>query len=358
MIDPDGLLRNPIPPPVHIEDVIADRKTYLPQSRLHLPALTRDLEIDYTALSFVVPQKVHFQYKLEGYDRDWQDAGTRRQAFYSNLPPRNYIFRVKACNSGLWNEAGASLDFFVAPAYYQTNWFRFFCVAAFIALLWVLHRWRVHELKVHEGRLQDVVETIPAMTFTTLSEGSCTFVNKRWTEYTGLSVEQSSGTGWQTAIHAEDLARNAEKWRISVAAGQLFEDEARFLRAIDGEYRWFLVRGVPLRDRHRRILRWYGTLTDIEDRKRAEDALQQSQLYLAEGQRLAHMGSWAFDAAGFEYWSPELFRIHGLDPSNEPPTVEEYLALVHPEDRAFMKRGITNMLADRRALTSQNECAV
>ncbi len=98
-----------------------------------------------------------------------------------------------------------------------------------------------------------------------------------------------------------------------------------------------------------RIVRWYGTLTDIEDRKRAEDALQQSQLYLAEGQRLAHMGSWAFNAAGFEYWSSELFRIHGLDPSNEPPTVEEYLALVHPEDRAFMKQGITNMLADHRA---------
>ena len=87
-----------------------------------------------------------------------------------------------------------------------------------------------------------------------------------------------------------------------------------------------------------KIVRWYGTLTDIEDRKRAEDALQQSQLYLAEGQRLAHMGSWAFNAAGFEYWSSELFRIYGLDPSNEPPTVEEYLALVHPEDRAFMER--------------------
>jgi hypothetical protein len=142
MIDPDRELRNPIPPPVHIEDVIADRKTYSPRNGLHLPALTRDLEIDYTALSFVVPQKVKFRYKLEGYDRDWQDAGTRRQAFYSNLPPRSYPFRVKACNnSGVWNEAGAALDFFVAPAYYQTNWFRFFCIAAFIALIWALHRW-------------------------------------------------------------------------------------------------------------------------------------------------------------------------------------------------------------------------
>lgn len=217
MIDPDGLLRNPIPPPVHIEDVIADRKTYSPQSGLRLPSLTRDLEIDYTALSFVVPQKVKFQYKLEGYDRDWQDAGTRRQAFYGNLPPRSYTFRVKACNnSGVWNEAGTSLEFFVAPAYYQTNWFRFFCVEAFIALLWALHRWRVHRLTRQEKHLRDVVETIPAMTFTALSNGSSTFVNKRWTEYTGLSVEQSSGAGWQCAIHPGDLVRHSENWRISM----------------------------------------------------------------------------------------------------------------------------------------------
>jgi signal transduction histidine kinase/ligand-binding sensor domain-containing protein len=146
MIDPDGLLRNPIPPPVHIEDVIADRKTYSPQSRLHLPALTRDLEIDYTALSFVAPQKVHFQYKLEGYDRDWQDPGTRRQAFYSNLPPRNYSFRVKACNnSGLWNEAEAALDFNITPAYYQTKWFLALCIATVSAGLYLLYFLRLKQ---------------------------------------------------------------------------------------------------------------------------------------------------------------------------------------------------------------------
>jgi PAS domain S-box-containing protein len=301
VIDPDGLLRNPIPPPVHIEDVIADRKTYSPQSGLHLPALTRDLEIDYTALSFVVPQKVHFQYKLEGYNRDWEDAGTRRQAFYSNLPPRIYTFRVKACNnSGLWNEVGVSLDFFVAPAYYQTNWFRFFCVAAFIAMLWALYRWRVHRLTSQEKHLRDVVETIPAMTFTALPDGSCTFVNKRWTEYTGLSVEQSSGVGWQRAIHADDLARNAEKWGVSIARGEPFEDEVRFRRASDGEYRWFLVRGVPLRDRHRRIVRWYGTLTDIEDRKRAEqerEKLRQLEDDLAHINRVSVLGEMAASLA-------------------------------------------------------------
>ena len=255
-----------------------------------------------------------------------------------------------ACNnSGVWNEAGASLDFSVAPAYYQTYWFRLSCFAAFVALLWALHRWRIRQLKGQEKRLRDVVETIPAMTFTALSDGSNTFVNKRWTEYTGLSVEQSSGAGWQRAIHPEDLVRHSEKWRISVATGQLFEDEARFRRATDGEYRWFLVRGVPLRDQHGNIVKWYGTLTDIEDSKRAGEALQRSELYLREGQRLAHTGSWAFNSAGFDYWSSELFRIYGLDPSGKPPTVEEYLDLVHPEDRAFMKQGIAKMLDDHLA---------
>jgi PAS domain S-box-containing protein len=301
MVDPAHIASNSVPPPVHIEEVTADRERYQPLEGLGLPPSTRDLEIDYTALSFVVPQKVHFRYKLEGYDRDWRDAGTRRQAFYSNLPPRNYTFRVKACNnSGVWNETGASLEFFVASAYYQTNWFRIVCVTAFIALLWALHRWRVYQLKSQEKRLRDVVETIPAMTFTTLSNGFCTFVNKRWTEYTGLSVEQSSGSGWQRAIHAEDLARNSEKWRVSVSAGQLFEDEVRFRRSADQESRWFLVRGVPLRDRHGRILRWYGTLTDIEDRKRAEqerEKLRQLEDDLAHINRVSMLGEMAASLA-------------------------------------------------------------
>jgi PAS domain S-box-containing protein len=301
VVDPKHLSRNEVMPPVAIEDLIADRKVLGVRAGMRVPALTRDLQIDYTALSFVVPQKVHFQYKLEGYDRDWQDAGTRRQAFYSNIPPRDYTFRVKACNnSGLWNEAGASLDFFVAPAYYQTNWFRLSCLAAFIALLWVLHRWRVHQLKSQEKRLREAVETIPAMTFTTSSDGSNTFVNKRWTEYTGLSVEKTSGAGWQRAIYAEDLARTAEKWRVSVATGQLFEDEARYRRATDGEYRWFLVRGVPLRDQRGRIVKWYGTLTDIEDRKRAEqerEKLRELEADLAHINRVSMMGEMAASLA-------------------------------------------------------------
>jgi signal transduction histidine kinase/ligand-binding sensor domain-containing protein len=129
MIDPGHLSRNALPPPVHVEELIADRKNYPSGKDLRLPPLTRDLEIDYTGLSFVIPQKVRFRYKLEGRDAAWQEPGTRRQAFYSDLRPGKYRFRVIACNNdGVWNEAGAMLDFSVAPSWYQTNWFRALCI--------------------------------------------------------------------------------------------------------------------------------------------------------------------------------------------------------------------------------------
>jgi signal transduction histidine kinase len=165
VVDPHHLPFNKLPPPVHIEQITADRKTYDPASavggRLPLPARVRDLEIDYTALSLVAPERVLFRYKLEGLDNDWQDAGNRRQAFYTNLPPHNYRFRVMACNnSGVWNEAGAFLDFSIAPAYYQTTWFFTLCATAFLALLWGIHWLRVHELRQQfnaglEGRVSE-----------------------------------------------------------------------------------------------------------------------------------------------------------------------------------------------------------
>ena len=147
VIDPRHIPINKLPPPVHIQEVKVDGKDWDASHGWRLPALTRDLEIHYTALSLVVPEKVHFKYKLEGHDRDWQDVGNRRQAFYGNLSPRNYRFRVIASNnSGVWNEAGDSLDFSIDPAYYQTTWFRASSVAAFLVLLWGLYRYRLHQI--------------------------------------------------------------------------------------------------------------------------------------------------------------------------------------------------------------------
>jgi signal transduction histidine kinase len=147
VIDPRHILVNKLPPPVHIEQITADRKKYETSSSQRLPALTRDLEIEYTALSLVAPEKNRFRVKLEGHDPDWQDAGNNRKKSYNDLPPRNYRFRVMASNnSGVWNEAGASFDFSIAPAYYQTIWFRAPCVAACLGVLWAAYRFRLHRI--------------------------------------------------------------------------------------------------------------------------------------------------------------------------------------------------------------------
>lgn len=151
IVDPRNLFLNRVPPPVHIEQFIADRKTYdvasAANGRLPLPPLIRDLQIDYTALSLVAPEKIRFRYKLENHDHDWQEAGNRRQAFYNNLLPGNYRFRVMACNnSGVWDETGTYLDFSIAPAYYQSTWFRLLVVAGFLLFLGTLYQLRVRQV--------------------------------------------------------------------------------------------------------------------------------------------------------------------------------------------------------------------
>ena len=158
-IDPLHLPINRVVPPVHIEQIIADGKIHLPTSGLRLPAQLRDLTIDYTALSLVAPEKVRFRYKLEGQDPDWREVLNIRRVQYSNLAPGSYRFRVTAANnSGVWNQEGASLDFSIAPAYWQTNWFRALCVAAFLLVLWALYQLRLRQIaKAFNARLEERV---------------------------------------------------------------------------------------------------------------------------------------------------------------------------------------------------------
>ncbi len=159
VVDPHHLAFNKLPPSVHIEQIVADHKMYwqnLPgaaASSVRLPARTRDLQIDYTALSLTAPEKVHFKYKLEGQDPDWQEVVNDRDVQYSNLGPGTYRFRVIACNNtGVWNEQGDSLEFSIAPAYYQTNWFRVLCTVLVLALVWAIYEIRVRQLH-HEFAL-------------------------------------------------------------------------------------------------------------------------------------------------------------------------------------------------------------
>src|SRR5262249_34560881 len=155
------LRMNALAPPVAIEEVVADRVAYRADGTIALPPRTQNLQINYTALSFLMPRRVRFKYRLEGHDTDWVDPGTRRQAFYSDLPPGNYRFQVLAANEdGVWNESGASLELSVAPAWYQTQWFRISGALAAFGLIWSAHKVRVRQIAAtlgaeFDGRLQE-----------------------------------------------------------------------------------------------------------------------------------------------------------------------------------------------------------
>jgi len=145
-ISPKRVVRNMVPPPVLIESVIANGKKYDDSTFLRLPPRTANLQITYTATSLTIPERVRFRYKLEGQDKDWQDAGTRREVFYTNLDPGSYQFRVIACNNdGVWNETGTVLYFVVLPAFNQTVWFRILCIIALTGCLWSLYLLRLKQ---------------------------------------------------------------------------------------------------------------------------------------------------------------------------------------------------------------------
>jgi PAS domain S-box-containing protein len=129
--------------------------------------------------------------------------------------------------------------------------------------------------------------------------------------FAGEPLEKLLGWGWTSCIHPEDVESLVQKMRESFARGKPFQETSRVRRA-DGVYRWMLHQKAPMFDSDGNIIKWYGSSIDIEERKQAE-------FYLEEGQRLAHTGSWAFNPAGFDYWSRELFHIHGLNPAQEAP---------------------------------------
>jgi signal transduction histidine kinase/ligand-binding sensor domain-containing protein len=146
-IDPAHLPSNPIPPPVSIVSIASENRRKSMSGPIKFAAGTHSVEIDYAGLSLSVPERVHFRYRLEGIDADWQNVGTRRQAYYNNLGPGSYRFRVIACNNdGIWNDSGASLDFVIAPAWYQTTWFLVLCAVALLGVLWALYQLRLHQI--------------------------------------------------------------------------------------------------------------------------------------------------------------------------------------------------------------------
>jgi PAS domain S-box-containing protein len=293
MLDPARLSRPASPAQTYIESIVVDRKGFPATHDLKLAPHPRDLEIDYTSPSFLIPQKVRFRYRLDPADHDWHDAGTRRRAFYTDLAPGKYTFRVMASNGdGVWNNAATTLALAVAPAFYQTLWFRALGVALFAALLWAAYQTRVRHLRRDSQRLRNVIETIPAIVFEVEPDGSAASANRRWVEYTGSTLRQlgrlaPEDPAWRdaTRFHSDDLDGYVALWKQAMATGQSFQLEIRVRRA-DGVYRWFLLCQVPFRDEQGTIRKWFGTLSDIEDRKRTEQ--QQERLRRLEAD-LAHI---------------------------------------------------------------------
>jgi formate hydrogenlyase transcriptional activator len=200
-----------------------------------------------------------------------------------------------------------------------------------------------------EAQLQITLNTVPAFTWYSLPSGTLTFVNHRYADYLGLASDHplrfgvDTGVAWDThlqLLHPDDHESSRQVGETILRTGGAGQTAFR-VRDASGAYRWFLSRVEPFRASDGTVLCFIGINLDIEERKQAE-------FYLAEGQRLAHTGSWVFNAAGFQYWSAELLAIHGMDSHRTPPTLAEYIALVHPEDRTFVAEEIQTMLAERR----------
>jgi len=215
-------------------------------------------------------------------------------------------------------------------------------------------------IREQEAELREVVDTIPAIVWSTLPDGSNTYVNKRFVEYSGASAEQMAGSGWKALIHPDDLERHAGKWMEAVATGKPLENEVRSRRS-DGQYRWQLDRGVPLRDEDGNIVKWYGVTTDIEDRKRFEEALgvlsrdlQENKAKLEEAQRVAHVGYWEWDIlTGRVNWSDETYRIYGMQPQERLMDIAACREKIYPED---WQRGMEEALGGRARFNT--ECRV
>ena len=198
-----------------------------------------------------------------------------------------------------------------------------------------------------------IVDSSPALLHTARPDGYLDFFNETWLEFAGLPLEKLLGWEWISCIHPDDVEAFLRNMRESYARGKSFQETSRVRRA-DGVYRWMLHLKAPILDPAGNVIKWSGSSIDIDDRMRAEEQLlqiaresQRNEFYLAEAQRLGHIGSWVFDPAGaFQYWSPELFRIYGLDPQRNAPTLNEYLACIHPHDREFMVSLIRRMTAE------------
>ena len=340
-LDPERTTASNHPPIVTIRSMVADGQL-INDNRVLAPA-TRRLEIQYFGVNLTTPENVIYRYRLEGFDESWREAGSRTEAFYTRLPPATYTFSVMASNGdGVWTAAVNSAPFTVLPSFYQTRWFAAAVVGFAVLIAGTIHRLRVQqisramtaryrELDEREREARLVVNTIPGLVASLTPAGEVAVVNDQLVEYCGQGLEAMRQWGTNGTVHPEDVPHVAGIFVPAIAAGQPYELEAR-VRRFDGVYRWFQIRGLPLRDTNGQVARWYSLLSDIDDRKRAEVQLRQAYDSVVDAQRLSKTGSFITDLVGDDHnWSDEAFRIFEFDPATKV-TLQRVREVIHAAD--------------------------
>ena len=199
-----------------------------------------------------------------------------------------------------------------------------------------------------QRELQQLVDAVPQHIVVLYGDGRRLYANQAALDYHGLTLDEFLVEPLTHCFHAEDLENYKRQRDPGIASGEPWEAEVR-LRRKDGQYRWFLIRGRPLRDAQGRVIRWYLARTDIEDRKQAEEALRRSQAYLAEAQSLSHTGSWAHDVVHKEiiYWSPESYRTFGFDPDKGSISYQDAHSRIHPDDVPSFDRNLERAVREK-----------
>jgi len=307
MVDPKGLPHNDRVPPVVIEEVVADGARIPRAGRIRIPAGKDRLEFHYTSLSMRVPSRVRFKVMLQGYDRDWVDADGSRVANYTNLAPGDYRFRVIACNDdGVWNLEGASLGFILEARYYQTGWFRVFCLLGLFGFALLGHRLYTRQLRAHaevlsrmvnertrdlrEQRtfLRQVIDIAPVSIFVKDAAGRFTLANQTLAEMHMTTIENIVG---KTPVEvtgqpgdAEGFARDDRE--VLSTLREKFIPERRVTN-IAGRARWLQIVKRPLLDNEGRANHVLGVATDITELRQAKEAAEAASR--AKSEFLANM---------------------------------------------------------------------
>jgi PAS domain S-box-containing protein len=310
--DPAQLKPNPLPPPVHLEEVRIDGQGYSPFQLAEAPPGRGDLAFHYTGLSFLAPEKVRFQYKLEGYDHDWVEAGERRAAFYSNIPPGSYTFAVRAANNdGLWNETGVRYRLEITPQFYQTYWFYALSLCTLAFVVGAGYRLRLGQMQVREQELtlvvnertqelqQEIVErnqaenalrnsealyhslaeALPLNTFMKDRSGRFKVANQVFYNTVNRPPEEVIGHTDFDLFPAALAAKYQKDDRHVIETGEVINLVERHQKP-DGGTIFVEVRKSPVYDAKGAIVGTQGVFWDVTERKQAEALLVAEQFIL------------------------------------------------------------------------------